>query len=185
MKTHVVLLNRALGSSHGATKVTGKNGEWVGNSQYNPAYNCHSIELSVEEYEKIASALSAASHLPLRVWEVHFVGEVDQTAEAAVRILKGVVAAIRGAELPADAHPLERAGFEQALSRRGNVESLPDFDLSEFPEVFEGMPFFTLQKIAKLEGCGNIQGMKDGAERVAAIMENRRRIVKERALRAA
>lgn len=75
MKATVLLLNRDMGTGHSPTIVQTWLGKKVGVSKYDPRYNCHSCELTLEDYEKHAKSLMQAAHVALRRWEPHFVVE--------------------------------------------------------------------------------------------------------------
>lgn len=119
----VLLINRAMGHGSPATLVQGWHGEQLGTSRFNPAYSCHTIEISVDEYNKVAESLSRASHIAMRLWEPHFVPDPEMKAMA-----------------------------EFAAESDTRIPEIGPTVTTEESDPLETAPFFKLRKIAKEEG---------------------------------
>lgn len=197
MKATVLLLNRARRGGDPSQKVSGQGGVFVGDSRYNPKYDCHTIEISLEQYEKVARALSAWNHRPLCNWEAHFIVEQEsapaEIPKAVQEFWDGYKAQMENPDATNDGSECFRTGVqiawdEQLIAEKERTKkpteqprydagSAPGSDFS-FPPVDETMPFFTLAKIARMEGL-NIVGLPDTAARLEAIQKNRERIIAE------
>lgn len=198
MKATVLLLNRARRGGDPSQKVSGQGGVFVGDSRYNPKYDCHTIEISLEQYEKVARALSAWNYRPLCNWEAHFIVEQEvaptEIPKSVQEFWDGYRAQMENPDATHEGDTAFQSGVqiafdEQLIAEKERTEkpaehprydagTVPGSDFS-FPPVDEAMPFFTLAKIARMEGL-NIVGLPDGKARIAAIVANRERIISEK-----
>jgi hypothetical protein len=166
----VLLINRAMGHGSPCTLVQGWNGEQIGFSQFNPKYSCHTCEITVDEYNKVAESLSRASHIAMRLWEPHFV--VEQIPKEVEEFAAGFEYGKTGNPIMESmGGPLFKAGYEAA----GGYELSKKMEIAVFGDKsydLDSAPFFKLRKIAKEEGVEIHEG--DGCDNIrAAIRANR------------
>lgn len=121
MKAIVILLNRSLQGFDAPQYVQGLNQEQIGISKFDTRYGCHSLTLSLEDYEKYATSIAGCSHLAMRRWEVHFVPDV--APDAVKQFADGYALGIDGAPEPAGMTGHFEYGFTAGLFEHAAAEA--------------------------------------------------------------
>lgn len=110
MNASVVLLNRSLAGFDAPQYVQGLNQEQIGISKFDTKYGCHSLTITLEQYEKFAKAIAECSHLAMRRWEPHFV--VEPLPEAVQKFWDGYNLGLAGFPKPSILESPESTGID-------------------------------------------------------------------------
>lgn len=129
--------------------VTGARGEVLGHSKFDGTKSFHTLEMSLEDYEKNAQSIAGVSHLAMRNWEPHFVIEDSEkqvviAPEPPVVPMPGIPIAKEPEPAMADVKPMPEPRHPDTFS------APPPFVPTQAKDDLM-VPFFSLKKIAVQE----------------------------------
>lgn len=124
----VLLLNPDLTYAAPPQMLQGLSGKTYAMSRWNAVYHCHTVEMSLEEFEKCWQDIQRAVHLQMRRWFPRFI--VPERPVAVREFEHGYERGAAGEELAPTASFAALVGWKVARGERGET----DFDTPTAPE---------------------------------------------------